>query len=111
MAKGQESTVKNYNSKRRGLVRWCQGWSVDPCVVTVSDVADFLNYLHVHKYNTSGSIEGFRTAISHTMKVTCGLDVGKSSHLSSLISNFQLDVPRRGDRAPEWDVFSVTNHI
>ena len=70
-------------------------------------MADFLCHLHEDKGLASSTIEGYRTAISHTLKATTGQDVGKDSHLSSLVANFQRDCTRPRVQAPAWDLALV----
>ena len=70
-------------------------------------IADFLCYLFEEKKLAVSTVEGYRTAISHTLKVTSGVDVGKDPHLTSLLANFQRDVSRGKAPAPEWDLALV----
>ena len=90
MAVGQKpSTLKEYDSKWRCLICCSEEWNINPCSATIHQIADFLNYLHVEKKLSAGSIEGYKTAISNTQKSTCGLEMGKDFHPCSLIAIFQ----------------------
>ena len=44
--------------------------------------------LHEEEYLAMSTIEGYRMAISHTLKAVHEVDKGKDPHLSSLVANF-----------------------
>ena len=104
------SSLEVYERKWRGFVKWCNDNNVNPLSPTVSKVADFLCSLH-QKGIAISTIECYRTAISNTVKLTHGLDIGHNAELSALLAN----MARSGDVGsakvpPTWDL-SVMLHM
>ena len=108
MAKAQKgSSLDIYDSKWRGFASWCDQRNANPCEANVCLVADFLCELHEVRKLAVSTIEGYRTAISHTLKALNDSDLGKDPQLSSLIANFARDQSADRVVAPEWDLAFV----
>ena len=108
MAKCQkESSISVYEGKWRVFSGWCDNRNTDPCQANVNDIAQFFLYLHTDRKLAYSTIEGYRTAISHTLKAVRGFDVGRDMDLSSLMANFARDRITRKSSVPEWDLSLV----
>ena len=59
----------------------CKERDLDPLQVSVGDVVELMLHCHEEAYLVCLTIEGHRTAISHTIKAVSGQDLGKDSHL------------------------------
>ena len=108
MAKAQKgSSLDIYESKWRGFASWCDQRDANPCEADVCLVAEFLCDLHEERKLAVSTIEGYRTAISHTLKALKGSDLGTDPQLLSLIGNFARDQSADRVKAPEWDLAFV----
>ena len=108
IAKRQKtSSTEVYEAKWRVFRRWCDSRSIRPRKASVCNVADFLCHLHEDRHLKVSTIEGYRTAINHVLKATGNVDIGKDTHISSLIANFSRDVSRRKSVAPPWNLAVV----
>jgi hypothetical protein len=65
---------------------------VDPFQVSVSLLAEYLLELF-NKNFTVGSIRGYRSAISSTLK-HFGRDIGSNKDISDLLTSMSVDLPR-----------------
>jgi integrase len=83
---------------------------LDPLKVSVANLADFLLHLHL-KGLAVVTIEGYRTAISHTLKAVSNLDIGKDHHLSALIANFDRTISKQKDLLVPWDLSLVLRKL
>ena len=70
-------------------------------------MADFLLYLHEDKNLVYSTIEGYRTAISSTLRAHRGIDVNADNRLSSLMANIARDRTKRKVSIPNWDLALV----
>ena len=108
MAESQKSsTLLVYQGKWDKFREWCSDKGIDPFMVSVPLVADFLCYLHKEKSLALSTIEGYRTAISRMIRAKTGLDLGKNQDLSSLLANFARDKPVKKTLIPSWDLSLV----
>jgi hypothetical protein len=107
MARSQKpSTLGVYEGKWTIFCRWCTERNVNSLDSTPGLIADFLCYLR-DKDLAITTIEGYRTAIAKVLKATRGLDIGKNTELSSLIANFQRNMPLKPKSIPGWDLSLV----
>jgi hypothetical protein len=53
------------------------------------------------------TIEGYRTAIGHTIKATQGIDIGKDQDLADLLANFSRERVRHHSTIPCWNLSLV----
>jgi integrase len=74
-------------------------------------IAEFFCKLHEEDGYVSGTIAGYRTAISHVLKSRSSLDVGNDPHLKDLLANFERDTTRVRDPVPKWDLALVLHGL
>jgi integrase len=111
MAAAQKpSSLKVYDSKWRNFCDWCVGRQSDPLHSSAAVVADFLLHLKTEKKLAVSTIEGYRTAISHTLKAVSDVDIGRDPHISSLLANFAREKTPRSS-APPWDLSLVLRKL
>jgi hypothetical protein len=92
MAEAQKpSTMAVYESKWQSFTNWCHQRDADPLQASVPLIADFLCELHEDRKLAYSTIEGYKTAIGHMVKVFQGLDLSKDPHLYILFANFARD--------------------
>ena len=112
MSKSQkQSSLNVYEGKWKLFCNWCKERSSDPLQATAPVVADFLIYLHENKGLALSTIEGYRTAISHTLKATKEIDLGKDANLSSLLANFAREKVKVKSSMPPWDLSLVLRKL
>ena len=100
----RQSSLILYQSRWRVFCRWCDRRNIDPYTSTVQQIADFLLFL----FNVQGcvptTVAGYRTAISQTRAPVDGLPIGLNPVLTNILKNIRLEVPRKDNRVPEWDL-------
>jgi hypothetical protein len=77
---------------------------VDPFLVSVQLLAEVLLDL-LNKNFSVGSIRGYRSAISSTLK-HFGRDIGNNKDITDLLSSLSVDRPRVTRTMPSWDLRS-----
>jgi len=97
------STQKVYQSKWNRYSSWCHKRQIDPLQAHPSDLADFFLELSEEGLHPR-TIEGYRSAISHTYTTGGRWDVGKHPQLTSLIHNLYKEVKTQRPQIPEWDL-------
>ena len=108
MSRAQKpSSIQVYEGKWRKFHSWCQERSIDPLDASVDQVATFLCHLHEQLHLAVSTIEGYRTAISHTIKAARGMDLGKDPDISSLMSNLARENVKKSSTIPPWDLSLV----
>ena len=74
-------------------------------------IADFL----LHKFSEDqaqvGTIRGYRTVITSTLKSLKGIDFSQDVFLKNLISNFGIERPRSSRSIPQWDLAIVMRRM
>ena len=81
----KESTIKQYESRWKLFVSWCETNNVSYLTPTTPQVADFLVYLFKERNLVPKSVEVYRSAIGQVVKSCSGLDIGHNPHLNQLI--------------------------
>ena len=107
----KKSSLRVYEGKWQYFCKWCRDRNVDPLHSTPELVADFLIHLREDRNLAISTIEGYRTAISHTIKATSTLDLGKDPNLSSLMANFYRDSGRKRTSLPLWNLSLVLKKL
>ena len=100
------STNAIYNSKWGIFEAWCCKRKIDPVKVSIHRIADFLTEKREGGLSAT-TIEGYRSAISNTLKHTSGLDLGLDSYISALLRSFRLEDTKRRNPSPPWDLSLV----
>ena len=91
----------------RSTVIGVKGSDLDPFQVSVGNVAEFMLHCYKEAHLACSTIEGYRTAISYTIKAVSGQDLGKNADLSNLLVNFARDSTYKGLSVPAWDLALV----
>ena len=86
---------------------WCNKRDTDPHKADVVLIANFINHLHKDKSLKFSTIEGYKTAISHTLKATSGLDISHNPDLANLLANIARDGKAKKSMVPNWDLSLV----
>ena len=113
MAEAQKiSTLKVYEGKWRVYCNWCEERNFDPLQTSSIELSEFLLHLHENVELATTTIEGYRSAISNTIKaVKEDVDLGKDISLTSLISNFNRDKNKKKTRIPPWNLSLVLRKL
>ena len=102
----RSSTSAIYQSKWKIFTDWCSARKIDSVKATVQQVADFLLEKQEGGLALS-TLEGYRTAISSTLKHTSGFDLSTNELLSALLKNFKQTNLRTRNPAPQWSLTLV----
>ena len=81
-----------------------------PWHVSVQQLADFLLSLFEEGKLKVSTIEGYKSAISSTLKVR-GVNLGTDPFLCGLVNSFYTDRPVERNLAPRWDLSVVLNAL
>ena len=103
----RQSTLAIYQSKWKCFTGWCKARKIDFLDPTVPQVADFLMFLHTDRHFAPSTIDGYRTAISNTMKSIDGRDLGHDPQLTALIVSFYQARPASRPIPVDWDLSLV----
>ena len=106
----RSSARLNYQAKWLVYRTWCrrQGHSVS--CPSVSEVADFLLYLHHSLRLSYSSIASYRSMLSSVFRFVLP---SLSSHavLHDLLRSFQIERPLPSSRVPPWDLLQVLSFL
>jgi hypothetical protein len=103
----RQSTLAIYESKWKRFTSWCKQWKIDPLTPTVPQVADFLLQLSSVHHFKPRTIDGYRTAISNTIKSVSDRDLGHDPHLTALIVRLYQECPVVRPIPVDWDLSLV----
>lgn len=109
VAPQRKSTQMMYQSRWNIFCLWCEKQGFIPQDVSIPQVADFLLHLFQEKELSPKSIEGYRTAISSSLKFASEVNIGTDSRLSALIQSFFQERPKSASSQPPWDLSIVLN--
>ena len=104
------SSLKVYDTRWASFSGWCTSKNLDPWKATVQQIADFLLDLFNRGKVKVRTIEGYRSAISSTLKLR-GRSVGTDPFLSGLIGSFYTDRPVEPSLIPKWDLALVLSGL
>lgn len=108
----KKSTQDLYEGKWNIYCSWCKERDLNPIHSTNVEVADFLLHLHQDKKLMAVTIEGYRTAISNTLKaVNPDIQIGTDPYISSLMSNFERTRVKNKSRIPPWNLSIVLRKL
>ena len=74
-------------------------------------IADFLTFKFTEEGAAVGTIRGYRTVITSTLKSLKGVDLSQDVFLKRLISNFSIERPRSARSIPQWDLSIVMRRL
>ena len=107
------STQAVYDSRWNVFCRWCKEkrGGLDPLSATIPVIADFLTFKFTEDEASVGTIRGYRSVITNTLKSLLGIDFSKDVFLKKLISNFGIERPRSSRSMPQWDLAIVMRRL
>ena len=105
-----DSTHKLYDSKWQKFTFWCHRRSLDPFQASVSDVANFFNFLFVEEGLAPVTIEGYRSTIDSVWSASNRSLVGVHA-IQQLFASFKAERPRPIHRVPKWDLGLVLRFL
>jgi hypothetical protein len=107
--RNRPSTQAMYSCRWKQYDLWCRNRGVDPIKASIPIIADFLLELFKKKY-TPGTVKGFRSAISSTLR-HFGRDIGSNQDIVSLLSSMTLERPRTERTMPTWNLAFVLESL
>ena len=101
------SSLKVYDSRWKGFCTQCSARRLSPWHATVQQIAEFLHDLFKKGDLKVHMIEGYKSAITATLKAR-GMNVGTEPHICRLISSFYMDrlAGIKINLVPRWDHYS-----
>ena len=100
------SSLNVYEGRWKIFADWCAKRKADPWKSSIQLIADFLLSLFEEGRLKVRTIEGYRAAISASLKLK-GRQVGSDPYLSSLVASFYVDRPVERNVVPAWDLSLV----
>ena len=107
----RSSTRTVFEAKWSVFVRWCEASQVDFRSPSVKHlIADFLLHLFQEKNLLPSTIDGYRSAISDKLGISC-LNVSKDENLTRLLDSFHRDRPKGRRGIPSWNLSLVLHQL
>ena len=106
----RDSSLNVYEGRWNIFAKWCARRKSDPWQSSIQLIADFLLHLFEEGKLKVRTIEGYRAAISGSLKLK-GLTVGSDPYLSNLIASFYIDRPVEPNWIPQWDLSIVLSAL
>ena len=103
----RQSTRKMYDARLGIYKSWCTSRKISPYKTSVSQVADFLVYLHEDRQCKAGTIAGYRSAIASIHQGWQNSTVSNNADLSKLIKGIFNTSPNIKPLLPNWDLPTV----
>ena len=103
----RQSTRKMYDARFGIYKSWCTSRKISPYKTSVSQVADFLVYLHEDRQCKAGTIAGYRSAIASIHQGWQNSTVSNNADLSKLIKGIFNTSPNIKPLLPNWDLPTV----
>ena len=100
----RQSTYRTYDGRIRVFFSWARERGVPPLSASVTQIADFLEYLFVNKNLTARTIAGYRAAISAIHPGWQGVKVGMNKELEKLLKAYFQARPPTRRLAPSWNL-------
>ena len=107
----RDSTNIVYDAKWTIFCNWCSEKEVDHFQISVQQLADFLIFLFEEKRLSPSTIKGYRSAISRTIHLSEGPDLGSDEFISLLVKNFSLEHPRQRVLIPSSNLSLVLSAL
>ena len=107
VAPQKASTRRMYLSRWNNFCSWCKMENIEPEEATVPQIADFLLFVFEELVLTPKTVEGYRTAISSSLKFVSEVDIGRDQRLTALIHSFYQERPNSMRTHPPWDLSVV----
>ena len=100
------STAALHQSKWTRFLGWCDQWGVDPCKVSVPQIAGFFLYLRQELDLSVPTMKVYRAALNHVFPLT-GIDLTGSTVVSQMFCSFKRSCPPQEVRHPNWNLSLV----
>ena len=110
LASWRSKSSKSYDSHFRKWASWCDERSCDPVSCPVSEIVNFLAFLHGECYQ-SRSLNSFRSAISSVHDRVDGIEVGKHPMVARLLKGAFHARPPLPRYTATWDVQIVLQYL
>ena len=104
------STLNLYQAKWSIFCGWCRKRSINPIKASLPNIADFLLYLRDKKHLSVPAVKGYRSALAQVFTYK-SIDISNSKEISSLIKNFEQELPPKKVSAPQWDLNLVLQSL
>ena len=104
------STQSVHDSKWRLFCDWSSKQGRDPSTTTTPQLADYLTFLFKDKHFAASAIAGYQTTIVNTLEKVTGTRP-TDDHLSTLLSQFEVERPQPGRSVPGWDLALVLHAL
>lgn len=104
------TSLKGYEGRWQIFAKWCAKRKSDPWQSSVQLVAEFLLHLYEGGELKVRTIEGYRSAISSTLKLQ-GCQVDTDPYLTELVASFYNDRPVEINMIPAWDLALVLSAL
>ena len=106
MAPQAISSRRLYDAKWRTFVSWCKSHKVNHQRPSVPQIADFLLFLFEEKKFSIRTIQGYKAAITCTLKFSYR-DLSEDPRLRNLLRSFKRERPVIHNPFPAWDLSLV----
>ena len=105
----RQSTASVYESRWRQYCCWCDRGQIDYVRPSVTNLADFFDFLFYEKKLSSSCILGYRSAISPLVQAHLGARIRDVPRLQALLRHYVLARPRVAGlrKPPDWDLLEV----
>ena len=100
------STNENYESKWKLFCAFAEQ-RFDPYTATPSQLAEFLTHLFENRKVSPTTIKGYRAAVGHVLRLSCGYDPGNDEIIRLLMKSFDRQQPTSRNKVPSWDISVV----
>jgi len=110
LASWRSKSSKSYDSHFRKWASWCDERGCDPVSCPVSEIVNFLAFLHGEGYQ-SRSLNSFRSAISSVHDRVDGIEVGKHPMVARLLKGAFHARPPLPRYTATWDVQIVLQYL
>ncbi len=101
-------TARLYDVKWRAFCAWCDRGRIVASQASAPVVADFLTSLQGLAPST---VEGYRSAMSETLKHLRGIDFAADPCIRGIFRNRRLTRPSERNKVPPWDVAGVLRYL
>ncbi len=107
----RQSSRQCYDGKWAIYMDWCDRRKIDSLSPSVGELADFLIFLFKDRKAALSTIQGYRSALSHTWLAAGVRNVAADPVISKLITGFGIERPRIPVCVPPWNLSVVLHYL
>lgn len=107
----RKSTIKTYDSKLKIFFEWAKDKDIDPRRASLSQIAEFFEFLFLVKNLAARSIRSYRSAIAKIHPGWDGVSVGRNTVLSDMIKAYFIERPPSRKLVPSWNLQLVLSKL